>query len=109
MYLTYPEYVALGGKADEADFPRMAYLAEKKLNHWTQGRIKDPDHDIKVCMALIIDAISEDQGGERDVSSFSHDGVSVTLAGAKTPDQMMDDVYQKVVEILPVELVSLCV
>lgn len=109
MYLTYEEYLALGGKSPESDFPRLELLSRKRLDYWTQNRITDPDDDIRLCMTLIIDAESAEQTGEHDVSSFSNDGVSVSFADAQTKEQKWADVYDRIVEILPVELVSVCV
>ena len=109
MYLTYEEYSSLGGKAPESDFTRLEILAEKRLNYWTMDRITEPDDDIRLCMTLIVDAEYSDQSGEQDVSSFSNDGVSVSFADAQTREQKWSDVYDWIVEILPVELVSVCV
>lgn len=109
MYITYEEYSALGGKAAETDFPRLELLAEKRLNYWTIDRITEPDDDIRLCMMLIIDAEYAEQSGEQDVTSFSNDGVSVSFADAQTKEQKWSDVYDRIVEILPVELVSVCV
>lgn len=109
MYITYAEYVRMGGTAQESDFPRLETMARKRLDYWTQSRITESDDDIKLCMTLIIDRLDDDQGGEQDVSSVSNDGVSMSFADAKTSDQKWADVYDRVVEILPVELVSLCV
>lgn len=109
MYITYEEYSSLGGKAPESDFPRLELLARKRLDYWTMNRITEPDDDIKLCMALIIDAESDEQSGEHDVSSFSNDGVSVSFADAQTREQKWSSVYDRIVEILPVELVSVCV
>lgn len=109
MYLTYEEYSSLGGKAPESDFPRLELLSEKRLNYWTQNRIAEPDDDIRLCMTLIVDAEYADQSGEQDVRSFSNDGVSVSFADAQTKEQKWSSVYDRIVEILPVELVSICV
>ena len=109
MYLTYEEYSSLGGKAPENEFPRLEKLAEKRLNYWTLNRITTPDDDIRLCMTLIVDAEYADQSGEHDVSSFSNDGVSVSFADAQTKDQKWQNVYDRIVEILPVELVSVCI
>lgn len=109
MYLTAEEYKALGGKAPESDFPRLELLARKRLDYWTQNRITEPDDDIQLCMTLIIDQEYDDASGVFDVSSFSNDGVSVSFADAQTRAQKWVDVYDRVVEILPAELVSVCV
>lgn len=111
MYIDYLHYKEMGGKAEESCFTRLEFLARKKLDHWTQSRI-DPENitpEIRMCMTLIIDALNDSETGESSVASVSNDGLSVSFADAKTSAQIMDDVYQQVVEILPVELVTLCV
>lgn len=109
MYLTYEEYKELGGTAEQPSFTSLELQARYKLDYWTFNRITEPDEGVKLCMRLIIDILDEIQSNIIDASSFSNDGVSVTLANAKTDDQKMNDVYSRVVEILPVELVSVVV
>lgn len=109
MYLTLEEYKTLGGKADETTFPLLERRAEKRLDYWTQGRITDVSDDIKLCMTLIVDALAEMESDERKVSSFSNDGVSVTLCAPSTDGEQMGNVYNQVIEILPMELVSLVI
>lgn len=109
MYITYEEYVANGGTADQSSFANLETLAEFKLNYWTLDKITETDDKIKWCMTLLINALAEVQNGESDVSSFSNDGISVTFIDAKTTKQKMQDVYRRVVEILPVELVSVVI
>ena len=108
-YIDYDEYAKMGGISQESDFPHLELLARKRLDYWTRNRITTPDDDVKLCMTLIIDQLNADESGEQDVSSVSNDGVSMSFADAKTSDQKWADVYDRVVEILPVELVSLCV
>ena len=109
MYLTYEDYSSLNGKAPESGFTRLEPLARKRLDYWTMNRITEPDDDIKLCMTLIIDAESAEQSGEHDVSSFSNDGVSVSFADAQTREEKWSSMYDRIVEILPIELVSVCV
>lgn len=95
------------------------YKQEKKLDYWTLDRIPnflDENknniyylkiiEDIELCMFLIIDQIHQIETGEADVSSVSNDGISMSFVDAKTSGQKLQDLYQKIVEILPVELVS---
>ena len=103
-YITYEQYKALGGTAEQSAFPLLERLARKKLDYWTQGRIAEVDDDIRLCMLLLMGKI---KSGKKDVSSVSNDGVSVTYASAQTEEQLMGSVYDQVVEILPVELVNL--
>lgn len=106
-YITYEQYRALGGSADTSAFPRLVRLARKKLDYWTQNRIVETDEDIQLCMALLIDAMDKADRGQKDIASYSNDGVSVTYAAAQTDEQRMASVYDRIVEILPAELVNL--
>lgn len=58
---------------------------------------------------LIIEQIYENETGEADVSSVSNDGISMSFVEAKTSKQKLQELYQKVVEILPIELISVVV
>lgn len=127
-YIDYEEYFTNGGTAQENAFPTLERLAEKKLDYWTQNRVKEimanlpaepPDElpeettegaqdetisDIKLAMTLIINALEKAQGGDK-VSSFSNDGVSVSFE--KTDDTA--NLYQQVIEVLPKSLTHLWV
>lgn len=110
MYIEYQEYSALGGNASEAEFPRLEKLAEKKLNYWTMDRITDVNDDVKLCMILIINGMYDVESSDMEnVSSFSNDGVSVSLSDPVSMSKKMESVYNTIIEILPVELVSRCV
>lgn len=109
MYLTFEEYTEFGGTVPQSSFDKLEMLASYKLDYWTQDRITEVDEKIKFCVYLIIEKLYEIENGESDVSSFSNDGVSVTLADAKTSKQKLEDVYWQVVEILPVKLVSVVI
>lgn len=109
-YLTFDQYQANGGRADHTAFPRLERLARKRLDYWTQGRITEPDCDIQLCMTLIMDALLECQRDPAEtVASYSNDGVSVSFGKARTEGEVMGSVYNQVVEILPVELVSVVI
>ena len=92
-YITYDQYKALGGEANASAFPRLEILARKKLDYWTQERIKESDEDIRLCMVLIIDAMNKVKSGLVNIASTSNDGLTVNYASAKTEDQMMGSVY----------------
>lgn len=110
MYLAYPHYVELGGKASEEAFPALALMAQKKLDYWTQDRIDEEQitPEIWVAMTLLVNHFNADLLGDRDISSMSNLGVSVSSADAKTREQKLQDIYTQVVEILPFELVTVC-
>lgn len=109
MYLTYEEYQAMQGKADESLFPLLELKARKKLDYWTQDRITETTEGIRLIMTMLIDHYASEQDGEQDVSSVSNDGISISFADAKTSEQKLMNIYDYAVEILPVELVSVCV
>lgn len=113
QYLTYQKYVSLGGTAELSAFPLLERRARAKLNYWTLGRIKDVDCDIMLCMTLIINALDsvQQRGQSGTVGSFSNDGVSVSYVTpqVKTEEEAMASVYDQIVEILPVELVSVVI
>lgn len=107
-WLTFEQYQSNGGRADRSAFPMLEQLARKKLDNWTMGRITRPDCDIALCMTLIVDGLSEAREGQTEsVSGFSNDGVSVNFGTARRGEpEIMASVYDQIVEILPVELVS---
>lgn len=110
-YLTFDEYQANGGRADRSTFPALEHLARKKLDYWTQNRITEPDCDIALAMTLIVDALAEVKENQAGTaSSFSNDGVSVNLSKpVRAESEIMSSVYDQIVEILPVELVSVVI
>lgn len=113
-YLTHQQYVSQGGTAELSAFPLLERRARAKLDYWTQNRIKDVDCDVQLSMTLIINAMDSAQKssqGGGPVSSFSNDGVSVSIdtKAVKTEEEAMASVYDQVVEILPVELVSVVI
>ena len=109
MYLTYEKYKEFGGVVEEKNYAFFECLARKKLDYWTLGRIVEITDDIELCMFLIIEEIYQIETGEADVSSVSNDGISMSFVDAKTSDQKLQDLYQKIVEILPLELVNVVV
>ena len=109
QYLTYQQYKSIGGTADDSAFPLLERRARAKLDYWTQGRIKEVDSDIRLCMTLIINALDGVQRNEQAVTSFSNDGVSVSYGSQKTEEEAISSVYDQVVEILPIELVSVVI
>ena len=109
MYLTYEKYKEYGGGVIEKDYAFFELQARKKLDYWTMNRITDITEDIELSMFLVIEQIYEIETGETDVSSVSNDGISMSFVDAKTSEQKLQDLYQKIVEILPLELVSVVI
>lgn len=87
MYLTFDEFEEMGGKIDEASFPRLEHKARAMIDLMTYGRVagETPVRDaVKYACFDLIQAMggSEVLGGTgQDVASVSNDGVSITYAG----------------------------
>lgn len=88
MYLTYKDYLSMGGEIpDAALFDRYAARADAMLSRMTHGRIEG-EAPVRPCVQYaalaLIDAMHADaqSGAEgRELTSMSNDGVSVTYAG----------------------------
>jgi hypothetical protein len=108
VYITYEQYQALGGTVSATDFPRFERRAGVWLDDWTLDRLRTmtepyPDY-VLVAMTEIIDALPK-LGGER-VTSFSNGVTSFSFDASKSDISML---YDDVMRILPLELVSRCV
>ena len=101
MYLTFEEYKTRGGSLDEAAFTRKETKARRLLDYWTFDRLKgglgDNEQVVKDLMFEMVETMTDGQ----QVTSFSNDGVSVTLSD-KTEEQQL---YDMAVAWLPAELV----
>lgn len=111
QYLTFDQYQANGGMAERSAFPALEHLARKKLDYWTQNRVTEVTCDIELAMTLIVDALAEVRENQAGTaSSFSNDGVSVSLSKPiRSEAEIMGSVYDQIVEILPIELISVVI
>lgn len=111
QYLTFDQYQANGGRAERSAFPALEHLARKKLDCWTQNRVTEVTCDIELAMTLIVDALAEVRENQAGTaSSFSNDGVSVSLSKpVRAEAEIMASVYDQIVEILPIELISVVI
>lgn len=116
-YITFDEYVALGGVLPEADFPRAYRRARAELDNRTFGRLRNEDvidDDVKACMAEMIDvcaagyALYGSPDGVQAVQSVSNDGVSVSYATASVNDWFATVYPGKVGEIISLYLGDKC-
>ena len=119
MYVTYAEYKQLSGSpVSEADFKRMAPVADAAVDHWTLGRVgradsygEDLPDSVRVLYAATVDALpsilSEAKGGER-VTSFSNGVDSFTFANV-TLQQRLSEQVGWMLSLLPIEWTSACV
>lgn len=89
QYLTYSEYVELGGTIPEMPFNLLEYEARKKIDIRTQNRLKnieseDIPQEVKLCEYAMINSINNyssttsDVANKGNVASENTDGYSVS-------------------------------
>lgn len=91
MYLSYEDYVKLGGTLDEPSFNRIQFKVQKEIDYATFGRVKDEvpvRESVKMlCFELIeiekgemlTSGSQSDQTSDKNISSVSNDGFSVSF------------------------------
>lgn len=104
QYLTYQEYLTLGGTLDEMPFNLLEYNARKEIDSRTQKRfigIGNEYEEVKLCVYNLIPAIqSYDTTQNKTISSENIDGYSIsygtpqkTFTEAKNSE--LDDIIYK--------------
>lgn len=84
QYLTYQEYLALGGTLDEMPFNLLEFNARKKIDERTFGRLVDKGQEykeVKLCiynMIITLNSYSSYDTQNKAISSESTDGYSVS-------------------------------
>lgn len=84
QYLTYQEYLALGGTLDEMPFNLLEYNARKKIDERTFGRLINRGQeyqDVKLCvydMITTLNSYSSYDTQNKAISSESTDGYSIS-------------------------------
>lgn len=90
QYLTYQEYLTLGGTLDEMPFNLLEYNARKEIDSRTQKRfigIGNEYEEVKLCVYNLIPAIKsyeEYTTQNKAISSESTDGYSVSYGTPQT-------------------------
>jgi hypothetical protein len=83
-YLTYDEYQELGGTLDEAPFNLLEFEAQKNIDKYTFGRLKNLNeqiNEVKLCILKLIQLIntySTYENQNKSISSENTDGYSVS-------------------------------
>ena len=84
QYLTYQEYLALGGTLDEMPFNLLEYNARKKIDERTFGRLVSKGQEyqeVKLClynMITTLNSYSLYDTQNKAISSESTDGYSIS-------------------------------
>lgn len=110
MYLTYDEYIVMGGtNMEEAAFQQIEFEARAVIDYWTFNRLQKEEtypEAVKRCMfrliqlindkqkAMVVDAQSADGTVKAGIASESNDGVSTsynTLSARDAVDTMQKE------------------
>ena len=84
QYLTYQEYLALGGTLDEMPFNLLEFNARKKIDERTFGRLVDKGQEykeVKLCvynMITTLNSYSSYDTQNKAISSENTDGYSIS-------------------------------
>ena len=84
QYLTYAEYIGLGGTLDEAPFNILELEAQKNIDKYTLGRLKNLDNqinEVKICefeLISLLNSYNSYTNQDKSVSSESTDGYSIS-------------------------------
>lgn len=84
QYLTYEEYVELGGTLDEAPFNILELEAQKNIDKYTFGRLKNLEtqiNEVKICdfkLIGLLDTYSSYENQNKSISSENTDGYSIS-------------------------------
>lgn len=88
QYLTYEEYQELGGTLDETPFNILELEAQKNIDKYTFGRLKDLEKqiiEVKICEVKLIELLNTYNTynlQDKSVASENTDGYSISYGGA---------------------------
>lgn len=93
MYLTYEEYIQMGGTLEETAFEELEFEARTQIDYWTFNRLSNDTtfpEAVKRCMYKLITLLNDQQQAlaasipattdstNAGIMSQSNDGVSIT-------------------------------
>ena len=105
QYLTYEEYIGLGGELDLMPFNLLEFEARRQIDIRTFNRLKDGENipqEVKLCEYALINSINEfatstsNVASKGNIASENTDGYSVSYV---TANQISDIVNSKQEEI----------
>ena len=104
QYLTYEEFMTLGGTISQMPFNLLEFEARKKIDNRTQNRIKymnSKPEEIKLCVNAMINTlvqyvVDSSKGINKNIASESIDGYSVSFI---TGSQVQEAIKSKKSEL----------
>ena len=106
-YLSYQEYTSFGGTVSSSDFTNLELKARRKLDYYTQDRLKTATTIISEVKELLVEFIDRmaKSAENGNLTSYSNGIESFGFAENQT-DAFNSELYQMAIEYLPVELIS---
>jgi hypothetical protein len=99
MYLTYAEYLTMGGTLDEIPFNNFEFQAEAQINRATFNRLKSDSsfpNEVRQLMKYLVDLLERryaafslgknSSNADPYITSQSNDGVSISYNGISSSD-----------------------
>ena len=106
-YLTYDEYVNLGGSASQTAFLTLEFKARKQIDYLTANRVQDMQdvpNAVKLCMACIMNMDqatgAEAQATNPQMTSFNTDGYSESYGHALSADDTAKQIKKQIEAML---------
>ena len=104
QYLTYEEFMTLGGTISKMPFNILEFEARNKINNRTQNRInnmKDKPQEVKLCVNAMINTlvqyvVDNSKGINKNIARESIDGYSVSFI---TGSQVQEAIKSKKSEL----------
>ena len=115
-YLTYAEYIELGGELSVSPFNILEYEARKQIDERTQCRLVDVDPvptQVKMCMFNLINTINsylmENSNSKKGIASENIDGYSVSYISASDIQQAVISKNKELEDVILTYLYGLIV
>lgn len=118
QYLTYEEYILLGGTLDQTPFNILEFEARKQIDLRTQNRLKSVDqipNDVKLCMYHLIDKLNSyaqsinNAESNGSVASESTDGYSISYVNATQISEIVKSKNNELQDIMLSDLYGVIV
>lgn len=108
MYLDFTTYLNMGGSVDDMTaFSRLEFLAEKKIDRYTQSRVKvmqNVPEAVQRCIVELVNAMAKSDPTETattaPLSGFSNDGYSESYAEPVTAQTLENNLYWLICDYL---------
>ena len=99
MYIDYEFYQVNGGTAEESAFPRLEFMARRRVDHYTFGRVaamEEVPEEVKRLMVELINMFSANDVAALlstpQLTGFSNDGYSESYGAAVTVADLAEGV-----------------